>query len=258
MLVCSQVGAVEHQRESSDSCADTPLYGSSPVTPLVQSTLESLRHIKAKVPESLAPEMMTSTSTLPAARAPDLLSVSIQTIVGSSELLGHSLEARDTIREQQDAALVHALQAVSTTPLRDSAQKPLFIVAPLDVLVTRDKGVNKFHIIEINGTGIAGITNMTNSVIQTMMTSISELPQQLQHIQDAVVLVASSGQESFPPVSRTMHEKMLYIEALKKGYEALGKTCHVTNMTRLEQRPDSMPPSGVTLVLGKLLSVCYA
>ena len=50
-----------------------------------------------------------------------------------------------------------------------------------------------------------------------------------------------------------MHEKMLYIEALRKGFEALGRPCHVTNMNRLEQRRDSFPSSGPTLVLGKSL-----
>ena len=50
---------------------------------------------------------------------------------------------------------------------------------------------------------------------------------------------------------RTMHEKMLYIEALRKGFEALGRPCHVTNMNKLEGNPSSMPASGPTLVLGK-------
>lgn len=43
---------------------------------------------------------------------------------------------------------------------------------------------------------------MTSEVVQTIMASISELPQRLQHLQDPVILVASSGQESLPPVSR--------------------------------------------------------
>ena len=60
-----------------------------------------------------------------------------------------------------------------------------------------------------------------------------------------------------------MHEKMLYIEALRKGFEARGRSCHVTNMNRLESlgggigavgvRPANMPVSGPTLVLGECL-----
>lgn len=40
---------------------------------------------------------------------------------------------------------------------------------------------------------------------------------------DCVVLVASSGTESYPPVSRTLHEKVLYIEALRRGFAAAGE-----------------------------------
>jgi hypothetical protein len=37
------------------------------------------------------------------------------------------------------------------------------------------------------------------------------------------------------PLCRTMHEKIMYIEALKRGFEAVGRPVHVTNMTRLEK-----------------------
>jgi hypothetical protein len=89
--------------------------------------------------------------------------------------------------------------------LRSALQRPLFTVAPLDVLVTRDPatGRNAFHIIEINGTGIAGLSNMPDAVVGTVMRSLAELPGQLlAAVTDPVVLVASSGQESQPPVSR--------------------------------------------------------
>jgi len=58
------------------------------------------------------------------------------------------------------------------------------------------------HSAHLTGTGIAGITNMPPDVITAMMRSITELPLQLQHVPNPVVLVASSGQESTPPVSR--------------------------------------------------------
>ena len=44
---------------------------------------------------------------------------------------------------------------------------------------------------------------------------------------------------------------MLYIDALRKGFEALGRPCQVTNMNRLEGQPGAMPQSGPTLVLGE-------
>lgn len=228
---------------SADNDADSlfsPL-GQSPTTPLsVGQTQPILRIAKQQLVEDPRGSW---------------LSVSVPTLVGCSELLGHSLDDRATIQAQQDAALVAAMQKGSTAQLRDTSQRPLFIIAPLDVLVTREIGAhgtrkNQFHICEINGTGIAGITNMAEEVMNKMMTSISELPRQLRSVADPIVMVASSGQESVPPVSRTMHEKMLYIEALRKGFAAEGRQAAVTNMSKLEQGLGQMPASGPTLVLG--------
>lgn len=45
-------------------------------------------------------------------------------------------------------------------------------------------------------------------------------------------------------MSRTLHEKLLYVEALARGFAAAGRPAAVTNMARLEKRPDAMPPPG--------------
>ncbi len=50
--------------------------------------------------------------------------------------------------------------------------------------------------------GYAGMTNTPKWVIEATMQSFSELPARLAQFDDPVVLVASSGQESLPPVSR--------------------------------------------------------
>lgn len=91
---------------------------------------------------------------------------------------------------------------------------------------------------------------MTTSATNAMLRSIRDLPAALQQ-PNALILVASSGQESEPPVSRTIHEKVLYVEALKKGFEAAGRACHVSNMTLLERSPQAMPREGPLIVLGK-------
>ncbi len=77
--------------------------------------------------------------------------MSLRTLVGCSEMLGHQVEDRTSVAAQQEADLVAGLQAASTTPLRSASQRPLFIVAPLDVLVTRDDatGRNTFHIVSV-------------------------------------------------------------------------------------------------------------
>lgn len=46
------------------------------------------------------------------------------------------------------------------------------------------------------------MTNTPAWVIEAIMQSFSELPARLAHVSDPVILVASSGQESYPPVSR--------------------------------------------------------
>jgi hypothetical protein len=79
------------------------------------------------------------------------------------------------------------------------------------VLVTRlgpAPAASRFHIIEINGTGIAGLTNMSsgavNAVLRSLGASVAErLPQR-----GATVLVASSSTDANPPTSSTLHEKV--------------------------------------------------
>lgn len=62
---------------------------------------------------------------------------------------------RQRVSSLQDAGLAAQLRQLTSTPLRDASQRRLFIVAPLDVLVTRDaaSGRNTFHVTEINGSG---------------------------------------------------------------------------------------------------------
>ena len=264
-LVQPSKPGVNEEDEGVGNLASSVVLASSPISPLDLPTLSLLSQpaaaAAAMVSKPKLPHLNSSSSFSHADSLGDLLTLSLQTVVGSSEILGHSLENRDSISSLQDPAITLAVQLASTTPLRDNSQEPLFIIAPLDVLVTHEepskgnKGRrNRFHIIEINGTGIAGITNMAPSIIQAMMKSISEIPaRDMPQVQDPLILVASSGQESSPPVSRTMHEKMLYIEALRKGFLAEGRSCTVANMTRLEQRPHEMPSQGPTLVLGYMM-----
>lgn len=217
-------------------------YGTSPTTPFEPfPKVQSKHSISSCLPPLPQP---------PRREAADLLHVSLPVLLGCSEMLGHMMEDRSDIAKQQDARMLAQLQGCTAASLRDDTQRPLFTVAPLDILVTRDMlGRNQFHVIEINGTGISGLTNMSPNAVEDVLRSFSELPSSLPQA-DCVVLVASSGQETYPPVSRTLHEKVLYVEALKRGFEETGRHASITNMTRLEKRPEAMPGSGVTIVLG--------
>jgi hypothetical protein len=78
---------------------------------------------------------------------------------------------------------------------------------PQDVLVTRTKDGNRFHIIEINGTGIAGMTNMANGAVNTVLRSLGACVEALpQH--NATIIVASSSTDADPPTSSTLYEKV--------------------------------------------------
>src|SRR5262245_32244309 len=98
--------------------------------------------------------------------------VSLETLIGAAPLLGHKLEDRSGIRDAQDAALIQKLQAVSSVRLRDASQQDLFCVAPLDVLVTGGYGRKQFHLIEINGTGIGGLTNLPGSAVSGVLDGL--------------------------------------------------------------------------------------
>src|SRR5918999_1065945 len=123
---------------------------------------------------------------------PDPLVVSLDTLIGAAPMLGFNLEDRSRVRNAQDPELVAAFQAASEVRLADPAQRALFVVAPLDLLVTDTDGAKRFHIIETNGTGIGGLTNMPAGVIASILADLAESAAGLAE-PDPLVLIASSG-----------------------------------------------------------------
>src|ERR1700730_5514881 len=94
------------------------------------------------------------------------LMLSLDTVIAASQILGHRLEDRSRVRNAQDLRLAEAFQKASTIPLNNAAQRALFLISPLDILVVDDGGKKRFHIIETNGTGIGGLTNMPLPMIE--------------------------------------------------------------------------------------------
>lgn len=182
------------------------------------------------------------------------LQISLETLIGAAPLLGHALEDRSSIREAQDWQLVKCLQAETTTPLRSTSQQRLFCVAPLDVLVTEPGGDRQFHIIEINGTGIGGLTNLTSDAISCVLENMCELAQDMEEA-DPVILIASSGKENeqTPRLNKTIHEKILYAEALQRGFAYVGKKAQVQTMAQANAA--NFPRSGPTIVLGYMKEI---
>src|SRR5688572_1379085 len=124
-----------------------------------------------------------------------MLNISIDTLLAASPMLGHKLEDRSRVRNSQDLGLIRSFQQASAIPLSNDAQKDLFLVAPLDILVEGDDGHKRFHIIETNGTGIGGLTNMPGAVIQTVLDSLAEMAGRWVE-PNPLVLIGVSGLES--------------------------------------------------------------
>jgi len=177
--------------------------------------------------------------------------ISLETLVGAAPLLGHMLEDRTGIREAQDWGLARKLQAVSSVRLRDASQRDLFCVAPLDVLVTTTNSRPQFHIIEINGTGIGGLTNLPGAAVVSVLDGLFEWAQHATE-PDALVLVASSGKEcdSAPRLNKLVHEKILYAEALKRGFEQSGRAADVRTAVALARDSAGFAADRPAIVLG--------
>src|SRR4051812_14240889 len=107
----------------------------------------------------------------------DPLTVSLDTLIAVSPLLGHKLEDRSVIRNGQDPELLRELQARSTVKLSNPDQALLFLVAPLDILCTQTGGQKQFHIAETNGTGIGGLTNLSLDAVKAVLAGLTEMAQ---------------------------------------------------------------------------------
>lgn len=160
--------------------------------------------------------------------------ISLETMIGAAPLLGHALEDRSSVRQAQDWQLVQHWQSRGATRLRFPSQQDLFCIAPLDILVTEENGRKKFHLIEVNGTGIGGLTNLSGHAVGAALDGLCQMARRLPD-DDALVLVASSGKEmaDAPRLNKLIHEKVLYAEALKRGFEYSGRAATVHALPHL-------------------------
>ncbi len=179
------------------------------------------------------------------------LHISVDTLIGASGILGHRLEDRSLIRDAQDLELVKFVESKSTTTLRDESQKNLFCVAPLDVLVTHEGDRKQFHIIELNGTGIGGLTNISVDAVGCVLEGLSQMAKNLAE-SNPVIMVASSGLESeqLPRANKMVYEKILYAEALRRGFAERGQKTAISTVSQLREAPWEMQNDRPTVVLG--------
>ncbi len=181
------------------------------------------------------------------------MKVSLETVLAASPLLGHPLEDRRGIRDRQDADLACLATQASRRSLRGPSQRDIFCVAPLDILVSDHDGYKKFHLLELNGTGIGGLTNLPHDILQGTLVSLEETAESFAQ-PDGLVLVAVSGKEcqQRPRLNRLMHEKLLFVEAIRQGLNRRHGSCKVWNLESLSQQaaPARSTTAGPGVVLG--------
>lgn len=186
--------------------------------------------------------------------------VSLETVIGASPMLGHRLENRCEIRQAQDLNLLASLQEGSTVSLRDAGQQNSFVVAPLDVLVSRTETGARFHIIELNGTGIGGVSNLPEEVVAPITESLRKVAGELWK-PEAILLLPVSGRENDqdPRLNKLMHEKLIFAEALTRGLADAGGSAELVTACGLTQGTQTLTDGVATVVMGymkELLDAC--
>jgi len=190
----------------------------------------------------------------------DPFQVDIATVVAASPMLGHGLEDRVSIRNAQQLDLLAAIDQVSAVALEASPEARSFVVAPLDILVSEQQGQVQFHVIEMNGTGIGGVSNLPAPVVQAILSSIRQAVAGIAR-PGAVVLLPISGKEddANPRLNKLMHEKLLFAQALAAGLHDVGGGSVVVTMAGLnsgKQRLSDDRPAVVMGYMKELLQAC--
>ncbi len=178
-------------------------------------------------------------------------SLSMHTVIAASPLLGHELEDRATIRSAQDPQMLDRIRCSCATPLRSGSQQDLFSVAPLDLLVSSHKSEKQFHLLELNGTGIGGLTNLTADALSPILDGLRRLATAPTSA-TPLILIASSGKESEqnPRLNRLLHEKLLYADAIRHGFIERGSDASVFAMPTLAADASSLDNDAPAIVVG--------
>jgi len=88
------------------------------------------------------------------------LAISLPTLISLAPMLGHRLDDRNAVARQQGSDLAWRFARASEIPIPAHVRTTDFFVAPLDILPFRCAGRRRFQLLELNGTGIGGLTNL--------------------------------------------------------------------------------------------------
>lgn len=161
------------------------------------------------------------------------LRVSLPTLISASTMLGHEMEDRAPIREAQDGALADSLRDCTATAAGD-VPAHAFLLGAFDVLVTASEGQNRFHILELNGSGLGGLTNIGEGAILAIMDEFRRVASTITEEQP-LVLVPATGNDlpGERPRSRLLYEKLLLADALCDGLRERHGGAQVATLARL-------------------------
>lgn len=177
--------------------------------------------------------------------------LNIETVVATSSMLGHRLEDRTRIREAQDPKLLRFWRDSSAISLPACTQPTDFVIAPLDILVSRQSSGPVFHIIELNGTGIGGVSNMPAEVLASVTSSLREVAAVMAG-PEKVLLLAVSGKEcdANPRLNKLMHEKLIFAQALAEGLRVIVGDSQIVTLGGLLSGEQAYRPGAATVVVG--------
>jgi len=187
------------------------------------------------------------------------LQIALDTLIATAPMISHELEDRSRIRNFQDQELGELLGERTSRSLRGPSQRDLFCVAPLDILVSEQNGRKQFHLLELNGTGIGGLSNLPDFTAATILQSLSESCSSFQD-PNGVVLMAVSGKESTsaPRLNRLMHEKLLFVDAIRAGLQRRFGRSEVRCLNQLEAESIETDIPRPTVVLGYIKDLIEA
>jgi hypothetical protein len=188
-----------------------------------------LRHQQGFWPEFIPPRRF---GALP--HRTEALSIGLPTLIGLAPMLGHRLDDRRTVADRQTSDLASGFARASERRLPAQAEPQDFFVAPLDILPFRRAGQQCFQLLELNGTGIGGITNMPTVLVEDILDTIAEIGD-LCEGPSPLVLVASSGRESQgeSKPSHLLHEKLLFVDRIARSLEHRFGACDVIALDTL-------------------------
>ncbi|RJF92135.1 hypothetical protein D3871_26190 [Noviherbaspirillum saxi] len=155
--------------------------------------------------------------------SPDMLKAT-QSLIGEAD-------DRQTIRKGQNPELAKAMMEYSAVPIPDGLKHADFSYLPFDLLAYTDaNGQMCYMMIEGNGTGYAGTTNLSKEMQQVMldtfMDTAKELLRELNGKHPPLVLVGCSGREGTGGNNKMVFEKLYIADEFNGVFKAAG-TSHI-------------------------------